>query len=367
MKYMKHIYKVRAKLLIMMSAVLLLTAFSDDTDRLSDEEGVLQIAAYTKDMATPSWPAATRAISIPSDYSQYTGSASIGVFLTPTTTEMTLIYYEDSVWHSMAKVSTGTQYYIYGYMPAYATCQISQNVNFENGAVLTFNNIPSVMSEDFSVITGIMQLESDSTGIPIEEGTLKSGTFSYTGKGNGRNFVTLMFDHLYGALSISLKVDLDYNALRTIKLKELKLRNRVENTPAKSHTNVTVTLTKTEGTNPISSIVFTPTGDDVGDISFFQSATGEELVTSYKTFTGHFMPEGITTFVLTSVYDVYDKKGNLIRKDCTANNTLEISKLFDRQDMTKRGWKYNVNMTIMPTFLYMLSEPDLNNPTVAVN
>ena len=79
------------------------------------------------------------------------------------------------------------------------------------------------------------------------------------------------------------------------------------------------------------------------------------------------MPEGITTFVLTSVYDVYDKNSNLIRKDCTAENTLKIKELFDGQTVTKRGNKYNVYMTILPTFLYMLSEPDLDNPTVVVN
>lgn len=113
--------------------------------------------------------------------------------------------------------------------------------------------------------------------------------------------------------------------------------------------------------------IFSSSGEDVGDVSFFQSATGEELKIGYKSFMGHFMPEGITTFVVTSIYDVYDKQGNLIRKNCEAENSLEISKLYDRQLQTTRGWKYNVNMTIMPTYLYVLSEPDLDNPTAVVN
>lgn len=378
MRYMLFIYKVRARLLLML-AVILLAACSDDTDSLPDDSDVLQIAAYTQDLTTPSQSAATRAVTVPSGYIPYEGSASIGVFMTKSSTtdnstEMTLISYEDNAWHSMVKVTPETQYYIYGYMPAYATCTINPNTSFDNGAVLTFKDVPSVMSEDFSVITGVLQLQPDNAGNAVQEGTLKAGTFAYMGKASGQNFVDLMFDHLYGALNIELKVADKYNALRTIKLKELRLRTVVNGTPSKSKTNVTVTLNKTEGETPISNVVYQPTGEDVGDLSFFQSATGEELTTSYKPFMGHFMPDGITTFVVTSVYDVYDKNvttehpdGNLIRKDCTVENTLELYDLFDRQTVTKRGYKYTIKLTVMPTYLYMLSDPDLDNPTAVVS
>lgn len=372
-----YIYKVRAKLLAWMSAAILLTACSDDdTDRWSGETDFLQIAAYTQDMVTPSGPAATRAVSIPSNYDKYRGSSSIGVFMTPSVTTMTLISYEDEAWHSMVKVSDGQQYYIYGYMPAYATCSISpKNNNYADGAILTFTDVPSVMSEDFSVITGALQLASDGAENPsaIEEGTLKAGTFGFEGKAPGNNFVDLMFDHLYGALKISMNVYSGYDALRTIKLKELKLKTSANGTPTKSKTTVTVTLkTTTDGTSPIAgtgSVVFTPDpdSDDMDDMPFFQSATGEELTKASKSFEGHFMPKDVTSFVLTSVYDVYDKQGNLVRKECTAQNKLEISKLFDGQSATKPGWRYNVEMTIVPTYLYILSEPDLDNPTVVVN
>jgi hypothetical protein len=33
----------------------------------------------------------------------------------------------------------------------------------------------------------------------------------------------------------------------------------------------------------------------------------------------------------------------------------------------QRGWKYGINMTVVPTYLYMLSEPDLENPRMVVN
>ena len=370
MRYWLIIYKVRARLLLLMSAVILLAACSDDTDRsdsLSDDSDVLRIAAYTQGLTSPSQPAATRDVTVPSGYIPYEGSASIGVFMTPKTTEMTLISYEDNAWHSMVKVTNETPYYIYGYMPAYVTCTIPENYNYADGAVLTFKDVPSVMSEDFSVITGVLQLQPDNAGNPVQEGTLKAGTFAYMGKESGKNFVDLMFDHLYGALNIELKVADNYNSLRTIKLKELRLRTSDANGPSKNKTNVTVTLNKSEGETPIRSVVYQPTGEDVGDLSFFQSALGEELTTSYKSFMGHFMPEGITSFVVTSVYDVYDTDGNLIRKDCTAENTMELYKLYDRQIVTKRGYKYTIRLTVMPTYLYLLSDPDLDNPTAVID
>lgn len=382
MKYNIYIYKVRAKLLLMMSVAILLSACSDDTDRVPGETDILQIAAYTKNMNSPSLRAETRTVTYPDDYSEYKGSASIGVFMTlpPATDndkipEMTLISYEDNAWHSMVKVTENIHYNIYGFMPAYVTCEISKitGKEFQDGAVLTFTDVPSVMTEDFSVITGVLQLESDQANPPrpVEEGTLKAGTFAYTGQGNGKNFVDLMFDHLYGALNISLKVDPEYAALRTIKLKELKLKTSDANGPSKSKTTVTVTLNKTDGTSPIAEtggIVFTPdpTSDDMGDETFFLSATGKELTTTDQSFMGHFMPYGITSFVLTSIYDVYDKNDNLIRQGCTAENKLEIGKLYDRQTKTQRGWKYNVNMIIKPTYLYMLSDPDLDNPSFII-
>lgn len=371
MRYELIIYKVRARLLMLISAVILLAACSDDTDRsdsLSDDSDVLRIAAYTQGLTSPSQPAATRDVTVPSGYIPYEGSASIGVFMTPKTTEMTLISYEDNAWHSMVKVTNETPYYIYGYMPAYVTCTIPENYNYADGAVLTFKDVPSVMSEDFSVITGVLQLLPDNAGNPVQEGTLKAGTFAYMGKESGKNFVDLMFDHLYGALNINLKVADNYNSLRTIKLKELRLRTIVNGTPSKSKTNVTVTLNKTAGDSPISNVVYEPTGEDVGDLTFFQSATGKELgTTDYESFMGHFMPEGITTFVVTSVYDVYDKQGNLIRKDCTAENTLGLYDLFDRQTVTMRGYKYTIKLTVMPTYLYILSEPDLDSPMAVVS
>ena len=75
---------------------------------------------------------------------------------------------------------------------------------------------------------------------------------------------------------------------------------------------------------------------------------------------------GVDKLILTSVYDVYDTKGNLVRENCKATNTLVLSDLFSEQDVSRRGCRYNVSLTIQPTYLYVMSDPDLNDPTVVV-
>ena len=105
----------------------------------------------------------------------------------------------------------------------------------------------------------------------------------------------------------------------------------------------------------------------------FESTDGMTLGTSYSTYISHFVPKDVTTFVLESTYDVYDKniseghpEGNLVRQGCKSVNTIKLSNLISGQTETRRGARYTINMTIQPTYIYVLSEPDLDDPTVVV-
>lgn len=182
------------------------------------------------------------------------------------------------------------------------------------------------------------------------------------------NYLFFLFDHLYSALSISMKVQSNYHALRKIKLKALYLRTKTTSGTISEKTDVTITLEKNnDGANPITNITYTPSVDETkSDSIIYRNNAGFPLTTTYSSFVGHFMPQGVSTLILTSLYDVYDTKGNLIRKDCKATNTMELNELLTGQTEAKRGYKYQVNMNINPTYLYVLSEPDLDNPTVTV-
>ncbi len=124
-----------------------------------------------------------------------------------------------------------------------------------------------------------------------------------------------------------------------------------------------MTLAANDGSSsPITSIDYTPTGEDIEGGVEFWSSSGETITTSFSAYIGHFMPSGINKLVLTSTYDVYDTKGNLIRKDCKVTNYMELKDLITGQVSAKRGKRYIINLTIKPTYLYMLSDPDLSDP-----
>jgi len=318
-------------------------------------------------------------------------------------------FYSSEKWRTSLEDIQAATYYLYGYIPHLPAIRYSitdynggstdaeKNADYSKGAIMKLENVPSVMSNDLCVAIGVKhgfdkEHDGDYTDVnnngTYNEGTdtrtnrLRMGDFAYTAKATSGvdakgNYVFLLFDHLYASLRIRMKIFADYAKLRTIKLKSLQLSTQVGETTSKNHNTITITLKATDGStpteSPIKNITYEATGAVIGSdgedgIEFWKSTSsdGETLTTDFQSFTGHFMPSGITTLILTSVYDVYDKKGNLIRENCKATNTMVLKDLLTEQTTTQRGKRYTVNMTVNPTYLYMLSDPDLDNPTVKV-
>ena len=225
--YILITYKVRALLLMMLLAVVL-GSCSDDSDKVGGESDLLQLVPYTNGMVDFT-PSTTRAVTLPTGYTEYTGPNSIGVYTTTASEapdKVRTFSYVNSAWNSQVSVTNTMQYYIYGYMPVNdnITCSISnlsESTSYADGAVLSFTDLPPVMAEDFSVVTGIQQVSS---ATPTESVNLTAGNFSYVGRASGSNFVCLMLDHLYSCVRFNFKVDDTYSNLRTIKLKEVKLK-----------------------------------------------------------------------------------------------------------------------------------------------
>ena len=336
----------------------------------------------------------TRGWTPPSGYTfMETSNQVFGVFLTRNGSEPIKGHFysnsDGSNWYTSLEISDEGTYYLYGYTPHSngVSCDISStatpgdNSAYSSGAVLTISNLPSVTSNDVCVVVGAKNGKdngySDSGDYEITG--LRRGDFAYQADATGElynNYVFLLFDHLYSAFQVRMKVNGDYDALRTIVLKELYLQTSAGGSVTKKRTNVTVTLAATESTidpvtglypDPIRSVVFTPVGTDEGDGAILSPTdTPVTLSTAYSSYMCHFMPMGVDKLILTSVYDVYDKKGNLVRENCKATNTMVLSDLFSEQDVSRRGCRYNVNLIIQPTYLYVMSDPDLNDPTVVV-
>lgn len=274
------------------------------------------------------------------------------------------------------EVSQG-DYYVYGFIPSAAADDatiaiLSGETSYTAGAKLTIKGLRTA-GYDACVTIGA----KEGPDIDHDNG-LVAGDFKFhlkTGE-SVKNYLYLLFDHLSSALSISIKVDGTYNTLRTIKLKQLSLQTATETGLMAEKADVEVTLNHNDmGTNPITTLTYTPTGTSGTGTSVFQTDDGLTLTTGYKSFLSHFLPiSGVTKVVVTCTYDIYDKNvtaehpdGNLIRKDSKATNTIRLADIIPYFPGVQRGWKYGINMTVMPTYLYMLSEPDLENPRMVVN
>ena len=269
-------------------------------------------------------------------------------------------------------------YYVYGFTPSAAADDAvierlpEPDGDFKNGAKLTIKGLRTA-GYDACVIIGAKEgPDAD------HDNGLTAGDFKFdlkTGE-SVKNYLYLLFDHLSSALSISIKVDGTYNTLRTIKLKQLSLQTATETGLMAEKADVEVTLNHNDmGTNPITTLTYTPTGTSGTGTPVFQTDDGLTLTPGYKSFLSHFLPiSGVTKVVVTCTYDIYDKNvtaehpdGNLIRKDSKATNTIRLADIIPYFPGVQRGWKYGINMTVVPTYLYMLSEPDLENPRMVVN
>lgn len=388
--------------LLLLLLLLLLNACSD-TDAPDDqkkERVQLELRPYTSSYVEEQETDATRAgdWTPPFPYVTYSSingmfanqknlvNQSINVFFTKNAEdylEGTFFYRQsDETWQLTMEVDPG-DYYLYGFIPKEdaTSATITRNGDsYSDGAVLTINGLQTVTPSDVCVLIGAKEGSAFNNDATIDgENTLRLRPGAFATKINStseNNYIFLLFDHLYASLRFRFKVDATYAALRTIRLKKLELISYSNDSGGEVYAkfDVRITLNKTDdGSSPIADIVYTPdvSSTSVPPVPIFEGEV--TLRTDAETsFMGCFVPGDNTYFKLRSTYDVYDTntndpKGNLIRKDCQAENTIDLRKWFGNVLTTTRGRSYALTMTVMPTYLYMLSEPDLDNPTVTIN
>jgi hypothetical protein len=252
-------------------------------------------------------------------------------------------------WNASFEVEAGKTYSVYGYMPKAGGVNSSLTVTSDGDgdrATLSITGIKPVTTDDICIITGV---EASDEG-------LKEGQFSWNTPttGNQTFYINILMDHLYAAAQFRLKIDADYASLRTIKLKTMTLSTD------KGSVNAVISLThNTTGVSPVSSVAYTALGSS-DEVIIFNDDEGVALdKTTPLSINACFAPTLSDNLTLVSTYDVYDRKGNLIRQNSTATNKLpDLSAV--------RGQRVLLNMTVNPTYLYVLSDPDLDNPTITI-
>lgn len=326
--------------LSLLISALLISACSNDPEETKEPENALGMVSFTR---------GDNSFTAMEDYSP------VGVFMVDddgtTPTQSGRFVYKSNetpaIWRSSIEVTPNHNYAIYGYAPADAVIAAISNESLA-GATLTFTNLPAVSSQDVCFVVGVQQLESATTpkNIPM-------GSFSFTGQ-NGNNLANLLMDHLYAAVCLQMSIGAEYAQLRSIKIRKLELQ------ATKATATATVVLaSNTTGATPVQSANYNLTGTQSSAI-FFDSTEGVELdATTLTEATCCFVPNLSGSLTLATTYDVYDRKGNKI-SERTATNKLPGF-------YPGRGQRIKLQLTIEPTYLGVLSDKDLNDPTVNVS
>ena len=310
----------------------------------------MQVKTFSSFFADPG----PTAVSDPTGFTAYTPDkrTTMGIYmLLPSdwaspedSPEEKSITYSDK-WHAYFEVAADKTYTVYGYMPKTGDMGSTLTKTTANAATLNITGIKPVTTDDVCIITGV---KDTNVG-------LKEGQFSwYTPVGADTYYINILIDHLYAAVMFSMKIDAEYANLRTIKVKQMELSTD------KGSVKATISLTHNDtGASPVTDVTYTPSGSSC-TAEIFNSEEGAALdKTTPLVINACFAPTLSNNLTLVTTYDVYDSKGNLIRKKCTATNKLPNLEAV-------RAQRVQVNMTVNPTYLYVLSEPDLDNPTIKI-
>ena len=260
-------------------------------------------------------------------------------------------YYEGSYvktetgWQHLVSVNS-EHYHIYGFMPGdkvSATPSMLEG-NYKTGAVLTFDGLGAATPHDVCLITSVKK-SADDAFIP--------GNFALDNSDN-TNTVSLHLDHLMAsvAFKVALGNSRNYADLRSIMLKTVSLKTK---TLTKCAVTCRQGLPLTE-----SDIAFTLDTENRTACPVFTGEGWLKAPADMVEVTGYFVPSLYNDLELVTEYDVYNKKGDLVRSDCKASNSLSLPSL-------NRGQQYTIKLTIEPTYLGQLSDGDLNDPVIKIN
>ena len=276
-------------------------------------------------------------------------------------------------WSTRMQIDSNGEYFLYGFLPKEGVGPVNiapYNGNYSNGAVLTINEIDAITPNDLCVIVGV-QGASNNT-LPITNDALametRLGEFGIRfEEEDNEKYAYLLADHIFCGLNFLMSIDAEYSKLRTIKVK------RVELLPADAENAVkkvkaVVTLVSGQG-NPLAaanggsiSVTTTATGTPDNPARLLDDDKEEpmELTTTAKPIRGCFAPGMVQKFKLRTLYDVYDRNGKLVRPNQVSENTLSPTIAMSP------GQQFTYEIMVSPTYLYSLSEQDLDSPTFKV-
>lgn len=378
-------------LLCLMSGLLLEACSSDSAsdsrpDNSSSERTVRLSAGarqyHVDDAEMASAPGLTRTVTYPdpsTEWAPITPTDNMLVFVTkkkdsPTASDVLsrIFYSTTSGWQSNITITdagTDNHYLIYGFMPIDAeNVSISPlSTNYNAGTSMSIKGLKVLTQTDPCVIVGVGRQQESTSDV-----TLKWGTFDFTfkeGTSDVIDYMSILLDHIYSRYHFQVKIDADYAQLRTIKITKMTLEALSnDGTQTVGTVNATVNIqTNTTNTNPISSVTYSR-NTGTRSVTFFENTTTPlSLTTSYQDAGFCLAPGDQHWFRLTTVYEVYNRDNKHIRTN-TATNTFNTANFKEHKiTNTNPGLDHTIQIIVNPTYLYVLSDSDLDNPTFDIN
>ena len=333
--------------LLLMVSMLMVVACSEETDE--PQGSTLQLSSVTR----------------ASIFTPVEGS-NIKMYVMAKDAQYSEGNFSGATWtNSNVKVKEHEQYYLYGFMPGSYGSSISATASdlsgdYSKGADLTINGLPIFTDRDICAIVGVGRVTSSG-----DETIAMEGNYGYLSGLNNDNYVNLLMDHLYSKLILQMNVDANYSLLRNIKLKSVTMTCIYGQS-----VDVKVKLRAGYGLQGNAN-AFTPNSSGSSQVHTLWTSTDAEgtLIPSDANETPLSLGsvncppvvlDAAGTYMnITCTYDVYDKDGHKMR-ECTVENKLKTANV-------NYGVEYTLTLTVAPTYIYMLSDDDLNNPTIKVN
>lgn len=271
----------------------------------------------------------------------------------------------DHLWaNSGVRVKENTQYYIYGYMPHSYTGSIDKLSigDYSAGAKLTISDLPLVTEQDICAVVGVQRFTA------ATETSATEGNYGYLSGLQSENYVNLLLDHLYSRLNLQFNVDAEYYKLRRIHLKQVVLKAKYAGTAGT--VTATVQLLAGHGISDGESnyVSYSAPEANPAEQSFTLLSEDHDLPkvgSAYAVKTVNcpqcLFNDGAGAYLsIESTYDVYDTAGKITRANCKSVNKVNITGMLP-------GVSRTLTLTVAPTYLYVLGDNDVDNPTVVIN
>lgn len=236
-------------------------------------------------------------------------------------------------------------YYFYGYAPK------QNDASFDNSnKTLTIPNIPGLSDKDMLVIKPC-SAKVESTDI----GSTKT--------------ISMQMDHLMAKITPYFYINSEYNNLRDIHIKSVTFSLDDAKT---FQANVSYT------TSPYVTEWSIINENQSQSVNLYSAAPSDTKIFLTTSSTGaqpygqcYIVPsqngQDITNLKMTVTYDVYDKQQQLVRQNETATNKVVVKVEGTTKTQLEAGKNYKLNIQIIPTYLYVLSDNDESSVLVISN